>query len=101
MKHQMAPVIATRELMWKLSDGTETPVTINLGRPLPHEDIDWYCTFQIVGLGDETVRAMYGVDGFQAIQSAVKIIDVFLATSPAGKSKQICWTDGTEFEFNA
>ena len=55
-------------------------VTVRLGRPRPFRDGqgDYFCPFQIVGLGEDQVERAGGVDAFQAIQMAMTGIAVRL-----------------------
>jgi hypothetical protein len=68
--------IATRRLQFLGEPGRE--VLISLGRPRPSPDSpesgEYFCPFQITGAGDERVRYAAGVDGFQALELALKLI---------------------------
>ena len=104
MQYSMTSVIATREMTWKHKDGSETPVIVSLGPPLPrfsevNEPADWYCTFQIVGLGDETVRAVFGADGIQAILLALMTAGKIVAASPPGRHGELDWKEVPNFGF--
>ncbi len=104
MKYPMTSVLASREMIWKHKDGVETPVIVNLGPPLPRfaehvADNEWYCTFQIVGLGDETVRAVIGVDGIQALYLALKTVGKIIAASPPGRAGELDWGAVPHFGF--
>jgi hypothetical protein len=51
----------------------------------PEEDEDMQttrCYYQIVGMGDEKFRSAYGVDGLQALTTAMNFIAVHLYNSP-------------------
>jgi hypothetical protein len=104
MNYPMSSILATREMIWKHKDGEETPVIINLGRPLPRvkegsEFNEWYCTFQIVGLGDETIGTTFGVDGMQALLLALKIAGKIIAASRPGRLGELDWKDVPHFGF--
>jgi hypothetical protein len=54
---------------------------VHLGKPVvdstaPRET--WMCPFQIVGMGEEPVRAIFGVDAFQALVLALHTIPTTL-----------------------
>jgi hypothetical protein len=52
-----------------LLDRPDHVVAVLVGRPqLAANGIDWECRYQIVGVGDETVREGSGVDSLQALQ---------------------------------
>jgi hypothetical protein len=83
-------------MTWTHKDGTETPVEVQICAPLPRyfveaDDNDWYCAFQVVGLGDDTVRAAFGVDSIQALYSALMIIGALIEATPPGKSGELDW----------
>ena len=60
-------VVATRRL-W-LHGRPSTTVELRIGTPR-EVDQDAYCPVQLVGLGDEKVRPIFGVDTVQALQLA-------------------------------
>ena len=65
-------VMATRKL--QVLAEPEHEVLVKLGRPQPSPDGpqsgEYFCRFQITGVGDERVRYAAGVDAFQAIELA-------------------------------
>ena len=82
-------VIAERELAFEPLDGTDSASTsssnnfaevvrFRLGRPVrgPH---DWYCPFEVVGLGERRVEAAHGADSVQALLLALAKLRVVLA----------------------
>lgn len=68
----VGPVMATRRV--SLTDGKRTTqeITIKLGRPkrMPGA-ADYYCPYQIAGIGSEKIKYAAGIDAFQAIQLAM------------------------------
>ncbi|MBP2161896.1 MULTISPECIES: DUF6968 family protein [Asticcacaulis] len=58
----------------------------------PEEDEDMQairCYYQIVGMGDEKFRSAYGVDGFQALTTALNFIAVHLYNSDEYKAGRL------------
>lgn len=70
-------------------------VTVVIGKPEKFPDAeDYYCPYQIVGLGNERVRYAGGVDAVQAMLLALKMIGTDLCTSPEAQAKQLTWQGG-------
>lgn len=77
MRHlDLGTVIAKRDLRYSdPEDKGSRTVQVLLGTPqesLPGRE--WCCPWKIVGLGDEKVRAAYGVDAFQCLQLVMLMI---------------------------
>ena len=72
-------VIAERKFSVAHAPERGPVVKVLLGKPekLP-DGPDFYCPFQIVGMGPEKVRCAYGIDAFQAIQLAMSAIGAIL-----------------------
>ena len=89
-------VIATREL--SLPD--ERKVIVRIGMPaLFSEGRDYYCPFQITGIGDERIRYIGGVDAVQALLLTFKTIGVLLSVSDEAKAGFLTWLDVKDFGF--
>ncbi len=69
MTYALGELVAERTLAAIAGDGSSSPVLVRIGKPMPDPlpGGDWYCPSQIVGLGDETVKATFGVDSLQAL----------------------------------
>jgi hypothetical protein len=67
-------------------------VKVLLGKPekLP-DGPDFYCPFQIVGMGSDKVRCAYGIDAFQAIQLAMTAIGAFLKSLSESEEIGLRW----------
>ena len=75
MKVELGTVIAERQL--RVTGRPEFKVHIRLGAPRPLPDAphgDYYCPYQIVGVGSEKVRWAGGVDAIQALELALHIL---------------------------
>ncbi|HEX2091459.1 MAG TPA: hypothetical protein VHG28_03615 [Longimicrobiaceae bacterium] len=68
----LTDVIAEREL--ERPDRDAGPVVVRIGRPLQAPDVDWMCSFQIRGVGDELVRTAFGLDAVQALRLCMEMI---------------------------
>jgi hypothetical protein len=72
-------------------------VTVSLGKPRPTPGTpDWECPFRIRGAGINRVDYGYGVDGIQAMSTALEGIRYALDNS--GKSLSYYGVDGTFFQ---
>jgi len=95
MKVSMTEVIAVRRLSW---EGEENRwVLVSIGKPAetPGGAGEFYCPIQMTGLGDtEFVTAIFGVDGFQALELALRFIGQRLADINAKNGGRLRWLDG-------
>lgn len=68
----VGPVIATRLLSLARDKKAVQAITVRLGRPkrMPGTS-DYYCPYQIAGIGSEKIKYVAGIDAFQAIQLAM------------------------------
>jgi uncharacterized protein DUF6968 len=79
---ELGDLIAERQLTFESAAGESHQVVVRIGRPVvdhsaPHKD--WFCPFQIQGLGSESVKAIFGVDAMQALLLAIHTIPAELA----------------------
>jgi hypothetical protein len=75
MKVELGTIIAERHL--RVSGHPELDVRVRMGAPRPLPDApygDYYCPYQIVGVGTEKVRYAGGVDAIQALELALHIL---------------------------
>jgi hypothetical protein len=79
--------IATRTLS---VGGKQVTVVIEKPEEFPEGD-NFYCRYQITGIGNGRVRYAGGVDAVQALQLALKMIGAELYTSQEAKTKQLSW----------
>jgi hypothetical protein len=70
---ELGEVIATRVL--RMTDGellSAKEVVVKIGKPVPFPDgRDYFCPYQITGIGDEKIRYSGGIDAVQALQLAL------------------------------
>ena len=86
-------IIAIRKLT--LSD--QRTVTVRVGKPRRFRggNDDYYCPYQILGLGDEVVRYAGGVDPVQALQLALVAIGADLGALKEAKTGTLSWAAGS------
>lgn len=92
MQVPMTEVIAVRRLWWEGEPRRE--VLVRIGKPTETLGItgEFYCPIQTSGLGnDEFATAIFGVDGFQAIELAVRFIGYRLADINARTGGHLRW----------
>lgn len=99
-------VIAIRR--FRLRDESQTletgkEVLLQLGKPQRSPDSpaveEWFCPFQIIGIGDERVRYAAGVDAFQAIQLAFKLIGATIGRLGQQSNGRLRWDYDDEGGF--
>jgi hypothetical protein len=80
----LGEIVAERQIEGVAPDGSRFEVVIRFGAPRPDplsSTGDWECPHQIIGLGDDTVQAAYGVDSLQALLLSVFAVRTKLAES--------------------
>jgi hypothetical protein len=84
---------AVRRVVAVAGDGARTPVVVRIGKPLPDPlpGGDWFCPGQILGLGDEAVRASFGIDSLQAFLLSVYGIRLTLRERAEAASVTLDW----------
>lgn len=85
-------LIARREFSVIGSPEGSVGVTVLMGKPkkLP-DSTDYYCPFQITGMGSDKVRCAYGIDAFQAIQLAMTVIGAYLNSLNESEGSRLRW----------
>jgi hypothetical protein len=74
---QVGEVIAIRQLF--VSGNPDHRIVVKMGKPTLWEaGPDYVCCIQITGIADEKVKYAVGVDAFQAIELATKLIAIEL-----------------------
>jgi hypothetical protein len=92
----LGDVIATRELM--VRSEPHRKISVMMGKPQLWEGgPDCLCPVLIVGAGDEKVRCAAGVDSFQAIELAFKMISLQLRALRRDLDIDLCrWQDDND-----
>jgi len=71
----LGQVIASRSLRYQPRSGEAVDLTVTVGIPTRAPDgRAWICPFQITGIGDEPVKAIFGADAMQALILALHIL---------------------------
>jgi hypothetical protein len=91
----LTEVIAERELERNGVDAA--PAVVRIGRPMPAPEVDWMCSFQILGAGDEVVRTAYGLDAVQALKLCLEMIRADLGTLQ--RAHGLTWMGGDDLGF--
>ncbi len=90
-------VIATREL--DIAD-SGAKVIVGIGTPKNFPDSsDYYCPYEIRGLGNDKIRYAGGIDGVQALLLALQMVGAELYTSEEGKAGTLIWAGGHDLGF--
>jgi hypothetical protein len=87
MAEQLTDVIGERTLEARMPDSDAVmEIRVRIGRPYAHPDPDWdwVCPIQILGLADEAVRNVYGIDAIQALTLALQMVGINLAAAARG-----------------
>lgn len=95
---ELGEIIAERELLLSGPEaGSARTVRVVLGKPQPFPDSpDYYCPYQIKGIGDEKIRHMGGVDGIQAIQLALQTLGAELQALNQRLNGKLRWNGNRE-----
>lgn len=89
-------VVAERKLVLRVDTGPDCEVFVLLGKPQPFPDsTDYYCPYQIKGIGEEKIKYLGGVDAFQAIGFALQALGAELQVLNQKAYGKLCW-DGDE-----
>jgi hypothetical protein len=86
-------VIATRKLT--LSNGKMATVKIGKPKRFRGGNDDYYCAYQIVGIGDKRIRYAGGVDTIQALRLALVQIGAYIGATREAKAGTVSWDAGS------
>ena len=76
----------------QLSGKNSANVTITIGKPQKFPDgQDYYCPYQIIGLGDEKVSWGGGIDEIQSLILILDQIGIILCNSDEYKQGNLSW----------
>lgn len=94
MQYELGEPVAERTLSAVTGDGVRHPVTLRVGRPRRNgPDGEWYCPVQIVGIGDEAVRPVFGTDAYQALELCFCRLRTELAAAVREDGVHLVWSD--------
>jgi hypothetical protein len=86
-------VIAERALTLIDENGNSRTLSVTLGRPEQSSENEYCCPFRIVGLGDERVEKIYGMDAFQALQLTLRFIAFRLNRYRKESKSEVYWCE--------
>lgn len=97
MEISLGEVVADRRLDWT-GDTESEGVMVRIGKPVrnPDPEGDWLCPIQIAGLGDDTVRAAFGVDAVQALILALQMIHIDLQAGQRRTGRTLQWLEQSD-----
>jgi hypothetical protein len=90
-------VLCSRELA--LADGRAVCVMMGMPQRFPDGNDDYFCPFQITGMGSEQVSYGAGVDAFQAVWLTLQTIGALLYTSSDYKTGTLSWLGQSNLGF--
>ncbi|MGH9804248.1 MAG: DUF6968 family protein [Candidatus Acidiferrales bacterium] len=93
-------VIAVRKLHVVEEGKGSREIEVKIGKPVPYpfED-DYYCPFQVVGVGSERVRYAVGIDAVQALQLVMVALGSELYCLNRDSGGSLHWDAGGEGDF--
>jgi hypothetical protein len=92
---ELGQVVATRTF-----SVNEEPVELLIGAPRAYPDgNDYFCPFQVKGIGDERVRHAGGIDGLQALILAVERAAMYLSSTEEVRGGQLKFLGETGIGF--
>ena len=77
-----------------VENGIRRELRLRVGTPKARES-DWACQVQVVGLQDDHIFEIFGIDSLQALQLAVKFIGILLKAKQ-DDGAQITWLGETD-----
>jgi len=89
-------LIAERTLINR-STTPHTEIYVRIGKPIQMPMTEWGCPYQIVGLGDEQVRAIFGIDAVQSLQLVMGIVGSILENEQ--KTQRLTFSDDEDLGF--
>lgn len=91
--------IATREIIRKHPDGTETLIKVKIGMPLLKSSTEtvWRCRYQLTAPDISVTHTACGADAIQALYIALRLAGVELAILPY--ASELSWEDMPNFGF--
>ena len=68
-------IIASRMLHVVDEQGNKRPVSVFIGKPQPSADSsDYFCAYQIIGIGNQETQIGHGRDSIQALKTAMILL---------------------------
>ncbi|MBI1281072.1 MAG: hypothetical protein GC179_23300 [Anaerolineaceae bacterium] len=92
-EYQLGEVVLEREFETTDSDGNIGLVKLLIGKAYRDTEppFPWCSPFQIIGVGDEKVRGVWGFDSIQALTDSLPVIKAYLRVFAKDQQKTITW----------
>ena len=81
------------------ASGEVSHVRLCMGEPQQKAD-DWSCQFQIMGIGDETIQASFGIDSLHSFLIGLKLAHALLKYLARYEQKKITWLNNDDLGFS-
>lgn len=97
---ELNEVFVERELESRDINGDSGYVKLQIGKPQLLEEKNtarmWRCLRQIVGIGEQKVRASYGMDSLQALLLSIESAEIELEVLGKQEGKILTWLGGND-----
>jgi hypothetical protein len=95
MKRELGEVILERDFKIHHSDGSAGTVKLRVGKTYPKSEtsghLRWFCPCQLVGIGNETVQEMPGIDSVDALLTSLMYAHLRLKDYIRTDNLRITW----------
>lgn len=95
----VGPIIAERRLSARITDSEVQEVVIRMAAPEQEQDGYYRCSWEFVAPGYRKVHHVGGVDGFQAIRLATRMIGVNLWCISQEYGYHFTWEGSDDIDF--
>lgn len=93
-------IIASRMLHVVDEHGNKRPVSVFISKPQPSADsADYFCAYQIIGIGTQETQIGHGRDSIQALKTAMILLGATLNNLNDEMGGKLVWTDGRKGEL--
>ena len=98
--HLIGPIIAERRLSARISNTEIQEFIIRMAAPEREKNGDYRCSWEFVAPGYRKVRSQTGIDGFQAIHLANRMIGVTLWVIAQEHGYHFTWEGSDDIGFS-
>jgi len=93
-------IIASRMLHVVDEQGNKRPVSVFIGKPQPSADSsDYFCAYQIIGIGNQETQVGHGDDSIQALKTAIILLGATLNHLNEEVGGKLVWNGGSKGEL--
>jgi hypothetical protein len=80
--------------------GNKRPVSVFIGKPQPSADSsDYFCAYQIIGIGNQETQVGHGDDSIQALKTAIILLGATLNHLNEEVGGKLVWNGGSKGEL--